>query len=192
MNSVQIDQKSYEMPPKEGISIAHFLTVADVERSARYYEKVFGARILTMGDGNAPPYLQLANIWMILNVGGGPTPDKPTVTLSVPDPNHINSFMNFRVADIQGAMNCGKVEEPSSSRRRSPSTARYAVTSAILTAISSKSDRAPTSLTVNARLTLARTGTDLNACGTPLRAIPLARTIQHRSAAVGRAVEFAR
>jgi predicted enzyme related to lactoylglutathione lyase len=91
----------YEMPPKEGISIAHFLTVADVERSARYYEKVFGARILTMGDGNAPPYLQLANIWMILNVGGGPTPDKPTVTLSVPDPNHINSFMNFRVADIQ-------------------------------------------------------------------------------------------
>jgi predicted enzyme related to lactoylglutathione lyase len=34
------------MPPREGISIAHFLTVADIERSARYYEKVFGARIL--------------------------------------------------------------------------------------------------------------------------------------------------
>ena len=101
MNSVQIEQKSYEMPPREGISIAHFLTVADIERSARYYEKVFGARILSLGDGNAPAYLQLANIWMILNVGGGPTPDKPTVTLSVPDPNHINSFMNFRVADIQ-------------------------------------------------------------------------------------------
>ena len=101
MNSVQIEQKSYEMPPREGISIAHFLTVADVERSARYYEKVFGARVLSLGDGNAPGYLQLANIWMILNVGGGPTPDKPTVTLSVPDPNHINSFMNFRVADIQ-------------------------------------------------------------------------------------------
>jgi len=101
MSSVQIDQKSYEMPPREGISIACFLTVADIERSARYYEKVFGARILSLGDGNAPAYLQLANIWMILNVGGGPTPDKPTVTLSVPDPNHINSFMNFRVADIQ-------------------------------------------------------------------------------------------
>jgi putative intracellular protease/amidase/catechol 2,3-dioxygenase-like lactoylglutathione lyase family enzyme len=101
MDSVQIGQKSYEMPPREGISIAHFLTVADINRSARYYEKVFGARILSLGDGNAPAYLQLANIWMILNVGGGPTPDKPTVTLSVPDPNHINSFMNFRVADIQ-------------------------------------------------------------------------------------------
>ncbi len=101
MSGVQVEQKSYEMPPREGISIAHFLTVADIERSARYYERVFGARILSLGDGNAPGYLQLANIWMILNVGGGPTPDKPTVTLSVPDPNHINSFMNVRVADIQ-------------------------------------------------------------------------------------------
>jgi predicted enzyme related to lactoylglutathione lyase len=101
MNQVQVEQKSYQMPPKDGISVAHFLTVADIERSARFYEKVFGARILSLGDGNAPGYLQLANIWMILNVGGGPTPDKPTVTLSVPDPNHINSFMNIRVADIQ-------------------------------------------------------------------------------------------
>jgi len=101
MDAVQIDRKSYEMPPREGISIAHFLTVADIGRSAHYYEKVFGAHILSMGDGNAPAYLQLANIWMIFNVGGGPTPDKPTVTLSTPDPNHINSFMNFRVADIQ-------------------------------------------------------------------------------------------
>jgi putative intracellular protease/amidase/catechol 2,3-dioxygenase-like lactoylglutathione lyase family enzyme len=100
-NGVQIEQKSYEMPPREGISVAHFLTVTDIDRSLKYYEKVFGARILSRGDGNAPGYLQLANIWMILNVGGGPTLDKPTVTLSVPDPNHINSFMNFRVADIQ-------------------------------------------------------------------------------------------
>src|SRR5258705_13304358 len=101
MNSVQVEEKTYEMPPREGISIAFFLTVADIERSARYYEKVFDARILSLGEGNLPAFLQLANIWMILNVGGGPTPDKPTITLSVPDPNHINSFMNFRVADIQ-------------------------------------------------------------------------------------------
>ena len=101
MSNLQIEQKSYEMPPREGISIAHFLTVKDIERSARYYETVFGARILSLGGANAPAYLQLANIWMILNVGGGPTPDKPTVTLSVPDPDHTSSFMNFRVADIQ-------------------------------------------------------------------------------------------
>jgi catechol 2,3-dioxygenase-like lactoylglutathione lyase family enzyme len=100
-DSVRVGGQSYEMPPRNGFSIAHFLTVADKERSARFYERTFGARILTMGDGNAPPYLQLANIWIILNVGGGPTPDKPTVTLSVPEPDHINSFMNIRVKDIQ-------------------------------------------------------------------------------------------
>jgi hypothetical protein len=49
MSQVQVEQKRYEMPPREGISIAHFLTVADVERSARYYEMVFGARILSLG-----------------------------------------------------------------------------------------------------------------------------------------------
>jgi catechol 2,3-dioxygenase-like lactoylglutathione lyase family enzyme len=102
MNAAQIDQKSYEMPPREGISITYFLTVANIERSAQYYEKVFGARILSRGDSKgAPGYVQIANTWLILNIGGGPTPDKPTVTLSVPDPNHINSFMNMRVADIQ-------------------------------------------------------------------------------------------
>ena len=57
MSEVQVEQKSYEMPPRNGISIAHFLTVKDIERSAHYYEKVFGARILSLGDGNAPGYL---------------------------------------------------------------------------------------------------------------------------------------
>ena len=113
MSSVQIQQKTYEMPPKEGISIAHFLTVADLERSASYYEKVFGARILSMGDGNAPPYLQLANIWMILNVGGGPTPDKPTVSLSVPDPDQHQQLHEFPGC---GYSNVLRVMEKSRSR----------------------------------------------------------------------------
>ena len=102
MDSVQIAQRSYEMPPREGISIAHFLTVADIDRSARFYETVFGGRILSRGDSSgAPGYIQIENTWLLVNVGGGPTPDKPSVTLTVPDPNHINSFMNIRVADIQ-------------------------------------------------------------------------------------------
>jgi predicted enzyme related to lactoylglutathione lyase len=99
LNNPQVEQKTYEMPPREGISITHFLTVANIERSLKFYEKVFGGRILSTGD---PGYLQLANTWLIVNVGGGPTPDKPTVSLSVPpDPNKVSSFMNIRVADIQ-------------------------------------------------------------------------------------------
>jgi len=101
MNAVEIELKSYEMPPKEGISVAFFLTVADIDRSVRYYEKVFGGRVLSKGDSKgAPGYIQIANMWLLVNVGGGPTPDKPTVTLSVTDPDHISSFMNIRVADI--------------------------------------------------------------------------------------------
>ena len=101
MSEVQGDQKTYQMPPQEGFSVAYFLAVADIERSAKYYEKVFGGRILSKGDSKgAPGYIQFANIWLIVNVGGGPTPDKPTVTLSVPDPDKFNSFLNLRVADI--------------------------------------------------------------------------------------------
>jgi predicted enzyme related to lactoylglutathione lyase len=103
MNSALVEQKSYEMPPRDGFSIAHFLIVADIERSMRFYERVFDGRVLSMGDSaGAPGYLQIANTWLIVNVGGGPTPDKPSVTLGVlADPNKISSFMNIRVADIQ-------------------------------------------------------------------------------------------
>jgi predicted enzyme related to lactoylglutathione lyase len=101
MNQVRVGQKDYQMPPLEGFSVAHFLTVADIEWSVRFYEKVFGARILSTGDSSgAPGYVQFANTWLIINVGGGPTPDKPTVTLSVPDPDLTSSFINLRVADI--------------------------------------------------------------------------------------------
>jgi hypothetical protein len=33
MNAVQVEQNSYEMPPRDGFIIAHFLTVADIEQS---------------------------------------------------------------------------------------------------------------------------------------------------------------
>ncbi|MGB6985571.1 MAG: VOC family protein [Candidatus Aquilonibacter sp.] len=108
--SVQVGQKSYEMPPQEGFTVTHFLTVADIERSARYYEKVFGGGILSLGDSKgASGHIAIANTWLIVNVGGGPTPDKPTVTLNVPgDPDKVSSFMNIRVADIQACYDLWK------------------------------------------------------------------------------------
>lgn len=103
MDEVQVEQSSYKMPPQEGFTIAHFLTVADMERSVEFYTKVFGGEVVSRGDEKgAPPYIKIANTWLIVNVGGGPTPDKPTVTLRPPpNPDEISSFMNIRVADIQ-------------------------------------------------------------------------------------------
>jgi hypothetical protein len=45
--------------------------------------------------------IRIANSWIIMNPGGGPTEDKPDVTLRPPsDPQTASSFMNIRVADI--------------------------------------------------------------------------------------------
>jgi hypothetical protein len=48
-----------------------------------------------------PTYVALANSWIIINVGGGPTDDKPAVTLEAPrDPDRASSVLNIRVSDI--------------------------------------------------------------------------------------------
>ncbi len=64
-------------------------------RPADFYEKVFDDRILSRGDSKgASGHIQIANTWLIVNVGGGPTPDKPSVTLSVPaDPDTDGSII---------------------------------------------------------------------------------------------------
>ena len=91
--------QTFEFPPREGFIVTHFLTVADVQRSADFYQRVLGATLLRSGE---PTFLQIANSWLILNVGGGPTDDKPTVTLEPPqDPDRVSSFLNLRVADIR-------------------------------------------------------------------------------------------
>jgi catechol 2,3-dioxygenase-like lactoylglutathione lyase family enzyme len=64
-----------ELPsPPEGIVLAHFIVSNDVERSRRFYTEVLGGRVVFSGDVT---YVALANTWIIINVGGGPTDDKP-------------------------------------------------------------------------------------------------------------------
>jgi hypothetical protein len=47
-------------------------------------------------------YVALSNSWIIINVGGGPTDDKPAVTLETPrDRDRVSSFLNIRVKDIE-------------------------------------------------------------------------------------------
>jgi catechol 2,3-dioxygenase-like lactoylglutathione lyase family enzyme len=66
--------------------------------SRRFYTEVLGGRVAFSGDVT---YVALANSWIIINVGGGPTDDKPSVTLETPpDPDRVSSFLNIRVRDI--------------------------------------------------------------------------------------------
>src|SRR5215475_4941834 len=87
--------------PQAGFVVTHFLVVSDQDRSREFYRSVFGATVVLERD---PVILRLANSWLIVNVGGGPPDDKPTVTLTTPaDPAHASAFLNLRVADIAAA-----------------------------------------------------------------------------------------
>src|SRR5262249_33953423 len=89
-----------ELPPRpEGIGLAHFIVAAAGARSARFYSEVLGGRVVFSPE---PTYVELANSWIIINRGGGPTDDKPTVTLETPrDRDRVSSFLNIRVRDIR-------------------------------------------------------------------------------------------
>jgi catechol 2,3-dioxygenase-like lactoylglutathione lyase family enzyme len=87
--------------PQTGFVVTQFLVVSDQDRSREFYTAVFDATVVLERD---PVILKIANSWLILNVGGGPTDDKPAVTLTTPsDPSHTSAFLNIRVADIAAA-----------------------------------------------------------------------------------------
>jgi catechol 2,3-dioxygenase-like lactoylglutathione lyase family enzyme len=84
--------------PSQGILLTHFVVSGDVERSTAFYSDVLGGEVVRTGE---PSVVQLSNSWIIINVGGGPTVDKPDVILETPpDPTRSSSFLNIRVADI--------------------------------------------------------------------------------------------
>ena len=84
--------------PKEGFVITHVLVVADQDRSREFYRELLGGQVLVERD---PVIMKVANTWLTLVTGGGPTDDKPGVSLSTPaDPARSSGFINVRVADI--------------------------------------------------------------------------------------------
>lgn len=84
--------------PVEGLILTHFLTVRDVPTSRDFYADIFGGEVVLEEN---PGIVKIANSWIIMNPGGGPTPDKPGITLAAPQPGDVvSSFLNVRVADI--------------------------------------------------------------------------------------------
>ena len=84
--------------PKEGIALTNFIVSADVDRSRRFYTEVLGGEAVLEGELSI---VALANTWVTIGAAGGPTEDKPDVTLEPPpDPDRVSGFLNIRVADI--------------------------------------------------------------------------------------------
>jgi hypothetical protein len=60
--------------PVSPMVLTHFIVSDDVARSRRFYTEVLGGETVITGE---PTYVALANSWIIINAGGGPTDDKP-------------------------------------------------------------------------------------------------------------------
>ena len=67
--------------------LTYFIVASGVGRACRFYADVLGGEALRDGE---PSIVALANSWIIINAGGPPTNDKPTVTLEPPrDPGQV-------------------------------------------------------------------------------------------------------
>jgi len=88
-----------ELPtPEEGLLMTLFITVRRVARSRAFYSEVLGGNVVLEEN---PCIVKLANSWIIMNPGGGPTPDKPGISVVDYEPTDSTSiFLNLRVADI--------------------------------------------------------------------------------------------
>ena len=85
--------------PTEGFLVTLFITVRKVARSRAFYSEVLGGQVVLEEN---PCIVKLANSWVIMNPGGGPTPDKPDISVvDYESGNTVSTFMNLRVADIQ-------------------------------------------------------------------------------------------
>jgi catechol 2,3-dioxygenase-like lactoylglutathione lyase family enzyme len=89
--------------PADGMELTHILVVGDLERSRRWYEDVLGAtRYREYGGDSA--VLRFLDNWLLLVTGGGPTPDKPRLSMAAP--GHlavVDHSFTIRVTDCRAA-----------------------------------------------------------------------------------------
>jgi catechol 2,3-dioxygenase-like lactoylglutathione lyase family enzyme len=93
----QLDAKGFPAPV-DGFIITHLLIVTDQDRSRDFYSHVLGGQVIRERD---PAVVRLSNSWIVINVGGGPTDDKPEVIVAPPQTSHVlTTCLNIRVADV--------------------------------------------------------------------------------------------
>lgn len=87
--------------PPADLAVTHILVVADLARAKAWYLDVLGATLY--GEyGGTSVVLQLGSAWLLIVTGGGPTDDKPSVSLAPPeDPDRRDHLVTMRVGDCQ-------------------------------------------------------------------------------------------
>ena len=88
------------MFPGPGTALTHILVVADPARSRAWYTDVLGATLDR--EYATSVVLSFAGAWLLLVEGGGPTDDKPDVTLAPPMERTVrDNLFTIRVDDCR-------------------------------------------------------------------------------------------
>jgi len=86
-----------------GSAFTHILVVRAIEPARAFYTGVLGASIYREYGGTSC-VLRFHDSWLLLVTGGGPTEDKPTVTLAEPaEPDRVSHAMTIRVDDCRAS-----------------------------------------------------------------------------------------
>ena len=89
--------------PDESMELTTILVVSDIARSTGWYRDVLGAD-LSREYGGTSAVFSFRGTWLLLVAGGGPTEDKPTVTVAEPaDPDRVDHAFTIRVPDCAAA-----------------------------------------------------------------------------------------
>lgn len=89
--------------PADATDLTRLLVVSDPRRSLAWYRDVLGAEVV--GEyGGTSVVLRFVGCWLLLVSGGGPTADKPSVTMIAPtDPDRASAELIVAVPDCRAA-----------------------------------------------------------------------------------------
>jgi catechol 2,3-dioxygenase-like lactoylglutathione lyase family enzyme len=89
--------------PRDATDLTRLLVVADLDRAVAWYRDVLGAEIVGTYGGTSG-VVRLVGCWLLLVTGGGPTTDKPTLTMVAPaDPDVASAELIVAVPDCRAA-----------------------------------------------------------------------------------------
>src|SRR4051812_26565456 len=89
--------------PGDATDLTRLLVVADLRRSVGWYRDVLGAEIVSEYGGTSA-VVRFVDSWLLLVTGGGPTADKPTVSMAAPmDPDVATAELIVAVPDCRAA-----------------------------------------------------------------------------------------
>lgn len=91
--------------PTPDMALSHILVVSDLAVAVPFYRDVLGAKLFREYGGSTAVF-DFNGAWLIIVTGGGPTPDKPDVTMVPPaDAASVSHSMTLRVKDCHAAYN---------------------------------------------------------------------------------------